>query len=165
MRPGSRGRAAPAHYVVQQPPVPVVAGAPLGMPVAAAPIVQPVQPAPATHANVAVAVTGYTDTPGHTEYLLTTEADVAGTRMCYTMQQRFSAFVDFHEKLRHRQPAIMARMPAEFPVPKALFNGSAELKQQRVAQLQSYLQMLIGACVGAGRPLPPIVLLFLGMNM
>ena len=127
-----------------------------GMPVAAA-------PAPARHADVAVAITGYTDAPGHTVYVIATEATVGGVRVRYTSQQRFSAFVDLHEKLRHRQPAIMARMPSEFPVPKALFNGSAELKLQRVAQLQSYLQMLVGA--SAGRPLPPIVLLFLGMNM
>ena len=132
--------------------VPVVAGGPVGVATAQA---------SRRPTNVAVEITGYTDYPAHTVYCVQTECDLSGARLRFASQQRFSAFAQLHETLRQRQPAMARALPRDFPVPKALFNGGDQLKQERRAALQQYLRVAVAAAPPAG--LPPVLAKFLGM--
>jgi len=153
----------PAVQPVAAPPVAV-------QPVAVQPVaVQPVVPMGvavaatlnARAACVAVSVTGFWDSPGCTLYQIVAEADVNGRRLQFTSAQRFSAFVDLHEKLRHRQPAMRTHLPATFPLPKTVFNGSTQLKEERRRGLEQYLRVAVA--VAPGGVMPPILERFLGM--
>lgn len=135
------------------------AGAPMGMPVVSG---GPVAAAPAGRPTVVhVEITGYTDYPGHTVYCIQTDADLNGTRLRFNSQQRFSAFAQLHDTLRLRQPAMARALPHDFPVPKALFNGGNQLKQERRAGLQQYLRVAVAAAPN-GVP-PPVLAKFLGI--
>ena len=146
--------ATPVAYPAGPAPmgVPVVAGGPVGVATAEA---------SRRPTNVAVEITGYTDYPAHTVYCVQTECDLSGARLRFASQQRFSAFAQLHETLRQRQPAMARALPRDFPVPKALFNGGDQLKQERRAALQQYLRVAVAAAPPAG--LPPVLAKFLGM--
>lgn len=121
---------APAGPAVYDAPPPVYVTPPVTVvqPAPPATVVQPAAPmgvpvsARGQGSNLTISITGWTDAPGHTEYFIVTEADNNGMRLRYSSQHRFSAFLDLHDKLRRRQPAMAVQLPVEFPLPKSLFN-------------------------------------------
>ena len=79
-----------------------------------------------------VCVTGYTDAPGHTEYIITTDfEDTAGKRHSVS-KMHASGFQDLHAN-----PAL--GLPTTLPVVKTLMTTSA-VKDERVAKFQEYLR-------------------------
>ena len=83
--------------------------------------------------TISVAVTGHTDAPGHTAYHIVTEINghTAFFNGVAETHHRFSDFVELHEALRRDEPAVVFRLPREFPLSRAIFNGSAQLKEER----------------------------------
>ena len=68
-----------------------------------------------------VCVTGYTDAPGHTEYIITTDfEDTAGKRHSVSKMHRFSAFQDLHADIQ-----LKLGLPTTLPVAKTLMTTSA----------------------------------------
>ena len=134
-------------------------------------------------ANIAVAIKGHTDAPGHTSYVISvaimSHTDAPGYTAYHIVTEingstrffngiaethhRFSDFVSLHEALRRDEPAVVFRLPRDFPVSKALFNGSAQLKEDRKLGLQQYLQLVVAAAAGVGG-MPPLVAEFLGVR-
>ena len=82
--------------------------------------------------TITIAVTGYSDESGKTEYLIST---VFGAEQ-YQASQRFSAFLTLHESLS--KFVQKEGEPIPFPLPKKLFVND-DAKKERVVGLQAYL--------------------------
>ena len=97
-------------------------------------------------AQLSITVPGFSDVTGHTEYII--KSSVGDQQ--FTVQHRFSNFVELHDALASK----IAKLPATFPVAKNMFNGEA-VKRERVEKLQEYLRNVVRL---SGEK-PPIALL------
>ena len=103
-----------------------------------------------------VCVTGYTDAPGHTEYIITTDfEDTAGKRHSVSKMHRFSAFQDLHADIQ-----LKLGLPTTLPVAKTLMTTSA-VKDERVVKFQEYLRNAVAKC---GSEPHPALSRFLGVD-
>lgn len=97
-------------------------------------------------AQLSITIPGFSDVTGHTEYII--KSSVGDQQ--FTVQHRFSNFVELHDALASK----IAKLPATFPVAKNMFNGEA-VKRERVEKLQEYLRNVVRL---SGEK-PPIALL------
>ena len=103
-----------------------------------------------------VCVTGYTDAPGHTEYIITTDyEDTEGKRHSVNKMHRFSAFQDLHADIQ-----LKLGLPTTLPVAKTLMTTSA-VKDERVVKFQEYLRNAVAKC---GSEPHPALCRFLGVD-
>ena len=103
-----------------------------------------------------VCVTGYTDAPGHTEYIITTDfEDTSGKRHSVSKMHRFSAFQDLHADIQ-----LKLGLPTTLPVAKTLMTTSA-VKDERVVKFQEYLRNAVAKC---GSEPHPALCRFLGVD-
>ena len=102
-----------------------------------------------------VCVTGYTDAPGHTEYIISTDyEDTEGKRHSVSKMHRFSAFQDLHADIQ-----LKLGLPTTLPVAKTLMTTSA-VKDERVVKFQEYLRNAVAKC---GSEPHPALCRFLGV--
>ena len=109
---------------------------------------------------------GHSDSAGHTSYRIVTEINgsthyFSGVAETY---RRFSDFEKLHEDLRREMPTVMFRLPHYFPLSKAIFNGSAQLKEERRLGLHEYLNLVVTAAYSLSAPLPLLLAEFLGLR-
>ena len=84
--------------------------------------------------QLAIAIPGYTDVTGHTEYIIKSSLG----DQHFAVQHRFSNFIELHEALVTK----ISKLPAAFPVAKSVFGGEA-VKRERVEKLQEYLRNVV----------------------
>jgi len=113
--------------------------------------------------SVSARVAGFTDSASFTQYRIELSfrgvgADGTETALQGGVLHRYSDFDTLHKQLL---PSLGTTIPAEFPVPKAIFNGGAEFKQERARGLDAYLQTVLSHAPPA---LPPPLCRFLGLD-
>lgn len=110
-------------------------------------------PVPWDSITLSVSVPRYFDVSGHTLYVLSVTASVAGKMLGFEAHRRYAAFVALHDSIY----AVLG-IPAAFPVPKKVFVGEA-VKRHRSKSLEKYLCTVLST----QHKLPPSVLAFIGV--